>query len=203
MPKKKEGFDNIFASTAPAKNNNNKAKKAGAAPEAKPAARPEAKRIWEANPLKVLKAAWTTHESEVLYRKAKEDRLLIFSVALLIAVVFGAAYVLGTGRALAWHTLSKLIFRLFFVGAAFGVAFAFSSLIELNRKRLQDLLSMIVKIQESLGFFEEGAIPGSDGAFFPNTYKFIGSMNDDETNYAQMIVKVTAGAAMIVILLLV
>jgi hypothetical protein len=117
--------------------------------------------------------------------------------------VLGAAFTLGAGRALEWHWLAKFIFRLFFVGLAFGLAFAVNSLVELNRKRLQDVLAMIVKIQEALGLFAEGAIPGSDAAFFPNTYKFVASLNDDETNYAQMILKVAAGAAMFTILLLV
>jgi hypothetical protein len=150
----------------------------------------------------VLHTAWRTHENEALYRKGKEDRILVAMIGLLAAITLGAAFALGAGRALEWHWIAKLIFRLFFVGAAFGVAFAGTALIELNRKRLQDVLAMIVKIQETLGLFADRGVPGCDSAFFPNTYKFVGSMNDDETNYAQMILKVAAGAAMFAILLL-
>ncbi|NLH48565.1 MAG: hypothetical protein GX444_08165, partial [Myxococcales bacterium] len=155
------------------------------------------------DPLAVLRTLWTTHENEALYRKGKEDRMLVFTVGLLVAVVFGAAFVLSAGRALDWHWLSRLIFRLFFVGIAFAITFAGNALIELNRKRLQDVLAMIVKTQEALRLFADGAIPGSDGAFIPNTYKFLGSINDDETSYAQMIMKVAAAAAALTIFLLV
>ena len=198
MPAKKKGFDDIFASTA-----NGKEKKAAKVAVAngkngKPA--PVELRALESNPLEVLKTAWKTHENEVLYRKAKEDKILFFSVGALVAVVFGATIVLGDAQAWVW--ISRLIFRLVFCGVSFAFAFAGGSLIELNRKRMQDLLAMTVKIQETLGLYEEGAIPGNDGAYYPNSYKFVGSMNDDETNYAQLMLKVGAAGAIFVILLL-
>lgn len=197
-PKKKNGFDDIFKPTA--------ATRKEAAPKttkAKAAPAPRQLERLAVDPAAVLQTAWSNHEREVLYRKAKEDKLLLCSVGMLVALVFGAAYVLGSARLLDWYWISKFVFRLFFVALAFGVAFAGNALLELNRKRLQDVLAMIVKIQENLRLFEEGAVPGSDGAFFPNTYKFIGSMNDDETNYAEMILKVSGAAAVFVVLLLV
>lgn len=196
MADKKKGFDSIFESTAGKKKPAAKAK----TPAKKKAAPAIEKVVPAADPGQTLHAAWQMHENEVLYRKAKEDRVLIFSVLTLVAVVFGTAFVLAAGKE--WYWISRLIFRLFFCGVAVGFAFAGSALIELNRKRMQDLLSMIVHIQETLGLYEDNTIPGSDGAFFPNTYKFIGSMNDDETNYAQMVLKVATAGAIFVILLL-
>lgn len=209
--KKKKGFDDIFAPTAPPKAAAAKRAAKPKAPAAAPAAptpQPSAPAAVAApgfapDPQAVLQTLWVTHEHEALYRKGKEDRLMVFAVGLLVAVVFGAAFVLGAGRALDWHWLSRLIFRLFFVGVAFGVTFAANSLVELNRKRLQDVLAMIVKTQETMGLYADGVIPGADGAYIPNTYKFLGSINDDETSYAQMIMKVAAVAAAFTILLLV
>jgi hypothetical protein len=197
MADKKKGFDSIFESTANGKTRR-AAKAAANDKNGKPA--PAEPRALELNPLEVLKTAWKTHENEVLYRKAKEDKILFFSVGAMVAVVFGAAIVLG--QAQAWWWISRLVFRLVFCGVAFGFAFGSGSLIELNRKRMQDLLAMTVKIQETLGLYEEGAIPGNDGAYYPNSYKFVGSMNDDETNYAHLVLKVGAAGAIFVILLL-
>jgi hypothetical protein len=219
-PKKKAGFDDIFAETTADTGKKKPAKKAAKASPKKTAAKASppkaaAKIVAAAAPMAtasdrltvdtgaVLQTAWTNHEQEVLYRKGKEDRLLMFSVAILAILTLGAAYVLGSARLLDWWWLSKFVFRIVFVVLGLGIAFAGNALIELNRKRLQDVLAMVVKIQENLGLFAEGAVPGSDGAFFPNTYKFIGSINDDETNYAQMLLKVAAAAAALTILLLV
>jgi hypothetical protein len=199
-PKKKEGFDDIFTATAEAPK---EVKKPARANGVKPEPRPAPKPGFTVDLGAVLQTAWSNHEREALYRKAKEDRLLVYSLSLLAVLAFGAAIVLGMDRLLMFGWLGKLIFRVICAGFAAGVAFAATALIELNRKRLQDVLAMIVKIQDALRLFEEGAIPGSDGAFFPNTYKFVGSMNDDETNYAQMIVKIAAGAVIVTIILFV
>lgn len=199
MANKKNGFDTIFESTTGKKTKKKQPAKAAAPPAPKAVETPAANGI-ECSPADILKTAWVAHENEVLYRKGKEDRVLIFSTSILVALVLGAALVLG--QAQGWYWLSRFIFRLFFCGAAFGVALAGNALVELNRRRMQDLLAMTIKIQESLGLYEEGSIPGADGAYFPNTYKFVGSMNDDETNYAQMILKVAGAAAIFVILLL-
>jgi hypothetical protein len=201
-PKKKEGFDDIFAATADAAA---ETKKRGNGRKGEPAAAPApaAAAAFSVDLGAVLQTAWSNHEREALYRKAKEDRLLTFSLGLLAAIVFGAAVVLGAGRALDWNWIAKLIFRGASAAFVVAVTFALSAMIELNRKRLQDVLAMIVKIQEALHLFDDGAFPGADGAFLPNTYKFVGSMNDDETNYAQMILKVAAGAVIGTILLLV
>ncbi|MDP8224650.1 MAG: hypothetical protein P9L99_14915 [Candidatus Lernaella stagnicola] len=207
-PKDNEGFDDIFASTAKKPKKKATKKKAPATKSAPKkvvsAAVPSRKtEKLAADPTAVLQTAWTNHKQEVLYRKAKEDRLLVFTVSVLIALTAAVAYLLHGSRLLDWSGFYRFIMHLFFAGVVLGVAFAGNALMELNRKRLQDVLAMIVKIQESLGLFDEGAVPGSDGAFFPNTYKFVGSMNDDETNYAQMILKVSAAAAAFTILLLV
>ncbi|HPM76593.1 MAG TPA: hypothetical protein PK961_05835 [bacterium] len=205
MANQKNGFDTIFESTAGKKTKKSAPvkkveKKPAASPAPKTVEAPVANGSIECAPADILKTAWKTHENEILYRKSKEDRVLVFSTSVLVALVLGAALVLG--QALEWHWISRFIFRLFFCGAAFGAALAGNALVELNRRRMQDLLAMTIKIQESLGLYEEGRIPGADGAYFPNTYKFVGSMNDDETNYTQMILKVAGAAAIFVILLL-
>jgi len=204
MANKKNGFDDIFKATSkPGKGKKAPAKKKAAAKQKaapKVAAAPAADNGLTVDPALVLHNAWQTHENEILYRKEKEDKLLFFAVGALVILVFGAAYVMANAGD--WFRFSRFVFRLFFAGIAFGAAFAGGALIELNRKRMQDLLSMVVKIQEKLGLYDEAGIPGNDGAFFPNTYKFIGSINDDETNYSQMILKVAGAAAIFVILLL-
>ena len=152
----------------------------------------------------MLQTAWANHEREALYRKGKEDRLLLFTLAALLALVLGGAAILAAGRALDWHWFGKLVFPPDF--RRFGpLAWPWPVMpcSNSNRRRLQDVLAMIVKLQDSLHLFKEGAFPGSDGPFFPNTYKFIGSINDDETNYAQMILKVSTATAIFVLLLLV
>ena len=140
------------------------------------------------------------HEAEALYRKGKEDKVLVWSLGILAVLVFGVMVVLTAGVATTWF--GRWIIRLFFAGAAALAGVSAGSLIELNRKRLQDVLDMIVKILESFGFFMEGEYPTGNGAYFPNTYKFIGSINDDETNYAQLIIKIATVGAVVAILLL-
>jgi hypothetical protein len=140
------------------------------------------------------------HEAEALYRKGKEDRVLVLSCGLLAALVLGIMIVLATDVTSGWF--GRLILKLFFAGGAALVGLAGSSILELNRKRLQDVLAMIVKIHESFGLFSEGTYPTGNGAYFPNTYKFIGSINDDETNYAQLMIKIASAGAVIAILLL-
>jgi len=147
----------------------------------------------------VLKVLLMDHEGEALYRKGKEDKLLIAGIFLGLVVAIGGMIVLAMDVSMHWFW--RFIFRLFFAGSAALVCFAASALIELNRKRLQDVLSTVVRIQEKFGLFDDGAFSGSDGSFLPNTYKFIGSQSDDETNYAQLILKVTAFAGAVAILI--
>lgn len=228
----KEDFDSIFGKTKGKKKSKKKAasKKAGAkgigkkaavkktaskkaaskkvapkqvaaksAPKAQPAAVAPS---LEVNQFKALTTVLKNHEAEALYRKGKEDRILVLSCALLASLVFGVMIVLSPKVLGDSSWFGRTFFRLFFAGGAALVGLAGGSILELNRKRLQDVLAMTVKIHESLGFFTEGMFPTANGAYFPNTYKFIGSINDDETNYAQMIVKVAAAASVFAILLL-
>ena len=110
MPKKKTGFDDIFAPTAPPRENNNN----NAEARKRPATKLETRRAGNGDSAMLLQAAWSAHEGETLYRKGKEDKILFFCLGILVAVVFGAAMVLGMGRALIWAGFSKFIFRLFF-----------------------------------------------------------------------------------------
>ncbi|MCZ7584119.1 MAG: hypothetical protein M5R36_12700 [Deltaproteobacteria bacterium] len=95
-----------------------------------------------------------------------------------------------------------LLFKLFFASMSGLAGFTAAAMVELNRTRLQDLLAMIVKIQESFDLFVEGAYSKDGGAYLPNTYKFVGSINDDETNYAVLVLKLGAVVAAIGVLLL-
>lgn len=147
-----------------------------------------------------LATVLTNHEAEALYRKGKEDKILILSMAALAALIFGVMMVFAVDNTIGWF--GSLVLRLFFAGAAALVGLSGSSLAELNRKRLQDILAMVVKIHESFGFFKEGEYPTGNGPYFPNTYKFIGSINDDETNYAQLIIKIASAGAVVAIMLL-
>lgn len=203
----KENFDSIFDDTKKGAKKKS-AKKAAVKKTVKPAAKkvkPAAVVQTGPEPLQVdrfgaLSAVLHNHEAEALYRKGKEDRVLVLSCALLAALIFGVMILLAIDTVSGWF--GRFVLRLFFAGSAALVGVAAGSILELNRKRLQDLLSMIVKIHESFGFYKEGMYPTGNGAFFPNTYKFIGSINDDETNYAQLIVKIASVGAVVAILLL-
>lgn len=224
----KEDFDSIFDDTKSKKKPASKTKKAAvkkAAAKKKPVKKTAAKagsnkaptkkaasqakgatkKAVVQEPLKIdrfsaLKTILKNHESEAMYRKSKEDRILVLSCLLLAAVVFGVMIVLSTNVSIGWF--GRMIIRLFFAGTAALVGLSAGAILELNRKRLQDILAMIVKIQESFELFKEGAYPTGNGPYFPNTYKFIGSINDDETNYAQLIIKVAAAGAVVAVLLL-
>lgn len=221
----KEDFDSIFDDTKKKKKSSSKANKSTAkkAPAKKTASKKAAGRqaasAKEATaksatkaiksivqePLKIdrfetLKTILKNHEAESLYRKGKEDKILVLSCMLLAVLVFGIMIVLSIDVSIGWF--GRMILRLFFAGTAALVGLAAGSILELNRKRLQDLLAMIIKIQESFELFKEGAYPTGNGPYFPNMYKFIGSINDDETNYAQMIIKMATAGAVVAILLL-
>lgn len=205
--KDKAGFDDIFASTAPQGKEPKKGKAekqavAAPVPPAPPTERLAKTGALQIDPAALLLGAWANHEAEALYRKGKEDRILCLTLALLVALLFGSAWLLLSAKLAGWSWFARFVFRIVAALGVFAFAFAGNALIELNRKRLQDVLAMIVKIQDSLRLFEENAIPGADGSFYPNTYKFIGSSNDDETNYAQMILKIGGAAAIVVMLIL-
>jgi len=214
----KKNFDSIFEDTkgksakkAPAKKAAKKApaKKAeqtqaapaAAVAEPKPQAKaPEVKAPFEVDKFKALNTILKNHEQEALYRKGKEDRILSLACGLLAALIFGSMLVLNTDVTGGWF--GRLVFRVFFAGAAGLVGVSAGAMIELNRKRLQDILATIVDIHEAFGFFKAGEFTARKEAFFPNTYKFIGSINDDETNYAQLVIKVVSVAAVVAILIL-
>jgi hypothetical protein len=202
MPKKTDKpMDSIFDST----NNGKKADEAAKAVKAKPAPK-AANGNGEIiiDKFQVLKTILKTHESEMLYRKTKEDRLFFLGLILVSVVAIGAFLIratFGTCSSCGWFY--SLVFRTFFAVVTGAVGFTLTAMVELNRARLQDLLSMIVKIHESFRLFEEGAYSKDGGAYLPNTYKFIGSLNDDETNYSVLVLKVGAVIAAIAVFLLV
>lgn len=174
--------------------------------KATPKAAPPTVESMDVDRFSALNTVLKNHEAEALYRKQKEDRILVFSCGLLASLVFLSLIVMPIDALVDLTRLKEIqwfgrfLEKLFFGGAAILVGLAGSSMLELNRKRLQDVLSMIVKIHESFGFFKEGAYPTGNGAYFPNTYKFIGSINDDETNYSQLIIRIASAGALIAIL---
>ena len=204
MPKKGgTKRDSIFDSTDSAP----KAKKPAAAKakteEAPKAVKVEAGDDFTFDRFKVLKTLLKTHEAEVLYRKGKEDRMLVIGMALMAVLAFTAfltraIYVGFTGGG-SWFYC--LLFRTFFAFLIGVVGFSAAAMIELNRTRLQDLLAVIVKLHEKFKLFEDGAY--GDGSFLPSPYKFIGSINDDETNYSLLILKVGAVIAAVAVFLLI
>ncbi len=151
---------------------------------------------------KVLNTLLMGHEAEVIYRKGKEDRLLVMGLGLVAAIAIGAFLIRATGaQGTGWFY--SLIFRTLFAVLTGLAGFTAAAMMELNRTRLQDLLSMIVKIQESFGLFVDGAYSEDGGAYLPNTYKFVGSINDDETNYAVLVLKLGSVITAIGVFLLV
>ena len=157
---------------------------------------------FEINRFKVLNTLLKNHEAEVLYRKHKEDKLLATGLALVALISVGAFLIralcagyAGTG----WFY--SLIFRSFFAAMIAVTGFSAAAMIELNRTRLQDLLALIVKIQEKFGLYKGGEY--EQDAFLPSPYKFIGSINDDETNYALLMLKAGAVIAAVAVFLLV
>jgi hypothetical protein len=156
------------------------------------------------NKFKVLTTLLKTHEQEALYRKSKEDRLFMLGLALVTAVAVGAFMVRATcGGGLGCGWFYSLVYRTFFSVMTGMIGFTIAAMIELNRTRLQDLLAMIVKIQESFKLFDDGAYAKDGGAYLPNTYKFIGSINDDETNYFVLVLKVGSIVAAVALFILV
>jgi len=197
MAKKKEmKRDSIFDSTGEKKSPGKTAR------AAKTAVVPGVTDSVGVNKFEVLNSLLKTHEAEVLYRKGKEDRLLITGLALVAAIAIGAFMIRATGvHSTGWFY--SLIFRTLFAVLAGLAGFTAAAMVELNRTRLQDLLSMIVKIHESFGLFVDGAYSEDGGAYLPNTYKFVGSINDDETNYAVLVLKLGSVITAIGVFLLV
>lgn len=136
----------------------------------------------------VLKTLLKNHEAEVLYRKAKEDRMLVMGLFLVALLTIGAFVTRAAAGGAGCGWFYCLVYRSFFAGVIGVAGFSAAAMIELNRTRLQDLLAMIVKLHESFELFTEGAF--GPGSYLPNTYKFIGSINDDETNYSLLVLKV-------------
>ena len=191
-------LDSIFESTGN-KKNAEKSKPAGKTAEAGGGAED-----FVVDKFKVLNTLLKTHEQETLYRKTKEDRLFIVGLALITAVAVGAFMIRATSiDGVAGKWFYSLLFRTFFAVVTGAIGFTISAMVELNRTRLQDLLAIIVKIHESFHLFDDGAYAKDGGAYLPNTYKFIGSINDDETNYSVLVLKVGSVAAAIAVFLLV
>ncbi len=206
-----KGFDSIFdatetksAKTARARKTVAKSATAPAASTAAKAAEPKPENgngngngngfePYDLDRFSVVKTLLKTHEDEVIYRKSKEDRLLITGISLVAGVAIGAFLIralCGTACSAGWFY--SLLFRLFFAGMVGLTGFTIAAMMELNRTRLQDLLAIVVKIHEQFRLFDDGVYDNSGSAFLPNTYKFVGSINDDETNYALLVLKVAS-----------
>ncbi|MBZ0272169.1 hypothetical protein K8I61_09035 [bacterium] len=143
-----------------------------------------------------------THANEILYRKTKEDRLFILGLSLVAAIAASAFLIRGLSGCGSGGWFFCLVYKGFFALVTLAVGFTSAAMVELNRTRLQDLLAMTVKIHDSLDLFEDGAYAKDGGAFLPNTYKFVGSINDDETNYVVLVLKLGAVAAAAAVLFL-
>jgi len=185
-------LDDIFeptgakpAAAKAAKAAKNGAKAAEKTAEAAPAQQPAA---LDASPFAVLKLLFREHGAEALYRRGREERAVLLScalcglLALIAAIVFG-----GPWNEAGW--LWRLIFKLLLIAAAFLVASSGSKLIEVNRKRLQDLLGLQVKLANRLRLYEEGAYLPDGEPLYPGAFKFLGSLADDETNIGSLLVK--------------
>ncbi len=157
---------------------------------------------FEVNKFKVLNTLLKNHEAEVLYRKQKEDKLLVAGLGLVVLMSVGAFLIRALCAGYAGNGwFYSLIFRTFFAAMIGVTGFSAAAMIELNRTRLQDVLAMIVKIQEKFGLYKGGEY--DEDAFLPSPYKFIGSINDDESNYALLMLKVGAVVAAVAVFLLV
>ncbi|MCC6157110.1 MAG: hypothetical protein IT350_03595 [Deltaproteobacteria bacterium] len=201
-----KGFDSIFDATETKSAKTARARKT-AAKTSTPAGAPAAPST-EAKPengngngfepydidrFSVVKTLLKTHEDEVIYRKSKEDRLLITGISLVAGVAIGAFLIRALcGATCTGSWIYSLLFRLFFAGMVGLTGFTIAAMMELNRTRLQDLLAIVVKIHEQFRLFDDGVYDNSGSAFLPNTYKFVGSINDDETNYALLVLKVAS-----------
>ena len=197
---KDKKFDDIFESTEPAA-----AKKA----PARKAARPEDDAPAPAKPVAdlaidkfaALNSALTAHHEEVLQRKAREDRYLFWSTGLtaafLVFVAFGALY---GGHSASW--MVRILVRLLLAGGAIGNLVFTTGVLESNRRKMRDLMGVVVKLNDRLGFFTPGMYDESEESFYPNTYKFAGSEAEDETNKKALFLKGMTAVAVLVILFL-
>ncbi|MDP8254482.1 MAG: hypothetical protein P9M14_01910 [Candidatus Alcyoniella australis] len=189
-------LDDIFESTAPKKKAG--AKKAAAK---KTAAQKTAAKSVKADPavaaqadaldipqFSVLKMLFLAHNEEVLYRRAREERAMILCCALCGALALLAVIAFGGPWGVAgWFW--RLVFKVLLIAGVFMAASSGSKLIEVNRKRLQDLLGLQVKISNILRLYDEGTYADEKDPLYPGTFKFLGSLADDETNIGSLLIK--------------
>jgi hypothetical protein len=194
-------FDDIFAPTgaattrkAPARKRPESATPAAAATPVPPADDPCLDRD------DALLAALTAHHGEVLQRKAREDRFLFWSTGLTAALVVVALLVFRGAPEGSW--LARLVLKLVLAAGAVANLLFTTTLMENNRKKTRDLMGVVVKLNERLGFFTPGIYDASEEPFYPNAYKFAGSEAEDETNVKALFLKGMAGFAVLVIVLL-
>lgn len=196
---KDKKFDDIFDSTQPAAAAKRAPAKKAAPPEAETPA-PAADDL-ALDKFAALNSALTSHHEEFLQRKAREDRYLFWSTGLtaafLVFVAFGALY---AGHSSFWF--GRLVMRLFLAGGAIGNLLFTTSILEGNRRKMRDLLGVIVKLNDRLGFFTPGVYDQSEEAFYPNTYKFAGSEAEDETGKKTLFLKGLTAFAVLAILFL-
>jgi hypothetical protein len=195
---KERKFDDIFAATGAAAPRKAPARKRAApAPAAQPETPAEDPCVDRDD---ALLAALTAHHGEVLQRKAREDRFLFWSTGLTAAFVVVALAVFYGDHSVSW--LVRIGIKLLLAAGVVGNLLFTTSLMENNRKKVRDLMGVVVKLNERLGFFTPGVYDDSEEPFYPNAYKFAGSEAEDETNLKAMFLKGMAGFAVLVIVFL-
>jgi len=196
MPEKK--IDNIFENTTKGKKKTARAK--GDRKTVKKAAASSKADNLEIDRFKVLSDSLTSHHNEVIYRKGKEDRILFWASGLIMAVALVSFLVLygHSGVSLFVRLVLKILLCL---GIGLIALFA-GSLLENNRKKIRDVIALLVKINEKFELFKEGAYDKSEEPFYPDSYRFAGSESEDEANNKSLFLKGMAIFAVILILFL-
>lgn len=200
----KKKFDDIFENTAGKKKPATKTAKIAAKTTAAPrnvAAKKAGDGAIVVDKFKALDSALLAHCNEANECRTREDRFFVWSTALNVAVILAAMLALYGNADVGWF--GRLALKLLLCGGVAVNAVFTSGVLESNRKQLGDLLGIITKINERLGFFKPGTYDDSSESFYPNSYKFAGTDSEEEANLKTLFVKGLAGFAVFVILLVV
>lgn len=198
---KDKKFDDIFDSTAKKKGSSKKSPVKKSPAKKAAAAAPAKNQHQEPGGFMALNSALVGHHQEVLQRRAREDRYLMWSTALTAAITLFAFLTLYGDASVSWFL--RFLVKLALCGFVAANALFAVSILDDNRKKMRDLLGVIVKINERFGFFETGRYDSTEESFFPNAYKFAGSDSEDEANLKTMFLKGSAAAAAFLIFFLV
>ena len=157
--------------------------------------------LFEIDRFQALNSSVGHHHGEMLFRRAKEDRVLIWGSALIVAVTLAGGVVFYGNTTVAWF--SRLVLKLALCLGIGLIAFYASGLLESNRKKMRENMALIVKINEALGLFKGGMYDRTDEPFYPESYRVAASECEDETNSKTLFLKGMAIFAVIVVLFLV